>query len=71
MTIMVRLDGEVVATIGGSRVFLSPVALALPDGDPKLHLIILMCDFALVAVPEAYTNAEALRHAKKVLAPPV
>jgi hypothetical protein len=68
MTVLVRLDGEVVATVGRSRAYLSPAAEALPDGDPKLQVITLMCDYALtLGEASSYRDADALRHARNVM----
>lgn len=69
MTILVRLDGEVVATVGRSRAYLSPAAEALDDGDPKLQIIVVMCDYALEtqATLTSYSDDAALKHAREVL----
>ena len=66
MTTLVRLDGEIVATVGATRIHLAPAIQALPDGDPKLRLVVLMAAYALEVahgtVAGPYSDGAAKRY---------
>jgi hypothetical protein len=68
MTTVVRLRGEVVATAGAGRFHLGPQIEALPESDPLVRKVILMCVFALDVssgeVEGPYTDARAEAFAK-------
>ena len=47
MTILVRYEGRVVATVGATRAYLAPEIERLPDSDPLLRFVVMMCSYAL------------------------
>ena len=71
MTTLIRLDGEIVATIGATRCFLAPRIQALPDDDPVGRTVLLMCAYALDIragrVSGPYRDEEALQVARIAL----
>lgn len=71
MTLLIKLDGEVVATVGATRYFVAPRIEALPPDDQVGRLVTLMCAFALDVQAGRregpYRDAEALRAARAVL----
>ena len=54
--------------MGASRFYLAPAIERLPDGDPKLHVVVLMCTYALEVAegtaPAPYSDQDALRYAR-------
>ena len=71
MTQLIRLEGEIVATVGATRFFLSPAIEALPEDDPIARLVTVMCAYALEVhageLEGPYSDAAALEHARSVL----
>ena len=68
MTQLIRLDGEIVATVGATRLHLAPAIERLPDGDPKLRVVVLMCTYALEVAqgtaPAPYSDQDAVQYAQ-------
>ena len=66
MTVMIRLGGLVVATVGARRAYVAPHVEQLPADDPHRELVFGMCEYALtVAEPGTYTDEDAIRWASK------
>lgn len=72
MTELVRLDGEIVATVGATRFYLVPRIEALPVDDRQRRLAVLMCAYALEVeagnLPGPYSDDRALAAAVEALA---
>ena len=71
MTILVSYEGQPVATVGARRVHLSAHIAALPDGDPRLRFVTIMCAYALDVAQDAvagpYTDSDARAFARAAL----
>lgn len=71
MTTVVRYEGRVVATVGRTRAYLAPEIEQLPDADPLLRFVVMMCSYALdvahgvLAGP--YADATAALYARNAL----
>lgn len=72
MTTLVRLDGEIVATVGARRAFLAPRIEALGEQDPLTRKVLLMAAYALAiragTIHGPYSDEAAGFHADSVLA---
>ena len=68
---LIVYEGEVVASVGGSRAYLAPQVDALESGDPLLRFVSLMAAYALEvrhgSVPGPYTHACAELFARLAL----
>ena len=68
MTTMVCYEGRIVAFVGRNDVHLAPAIDALPDGDEVLRIVLLMCDYALLAAQAdpriPYRDDDALAFAR-------
>lgn len=60
---LITYDGEIVASVGATRVYLAPPIEALENGDPLLRFVSLMAGYALEvrhgSAPGPYTDARA------------
>jgi hypothetical protein len=68
VTTMIRLDDEVVATVGATRAYLAPRIEELPAGDLTRLTVEYMCHWALASDEDrsgrAYSDEHALRFAR-------
>ena len=71
MTQFIHLDGELVATVGARRFYLTPRVENLRAEDPTARLVTLMCAYALDVeagrLPGPYSDAQAAAHAREAL----
>ena len=68
---LIVYEGEIVAGVGGSRVYLSPPVDGLDSGDPLLRFVSLMAAYALEvrhgSAPGPYSHARAELFARLAL----
>ncbi len=68
---LIVYEGEIVASVGATRVYFVPLIDALESGDPLLMFISLMAAYALEVrhgyAPGPYTHARAERFARLAL----
>ena len=71
MTTLIRFDGDLVASVGHTRAYLMPHIEALPDGDPLLRFVVVMCSYALEVaqgrLPGPYSDERAAFFARTAL----
>lgn len=72
MTTLIRLEAEIVATVGVTRYYLAPRIKELPKDDPIARIVDLMCAYALDVqagrLPGPYSDDLALGVARRALA---
>ena len=71
MTTLVHYEGQIAATVGATRFYLSAELADLPSGDPHVRFVVLMCTYALEVaqerLPGPYTDDRAALFARSAL----